>query len=74
MIANGVDRKALPVYGDGQNIRDWLHVEDHAEALWLIASRGVIGESYNVGGASECTNLDVVEAICGILDLSLIHI
>ena len=68
MIANGVDRKALPVYGDGQNIRDWLHVEDHAEALWLIASRGVIGESYNVGGASERTNLDVVEAICGILD------
>ena len=68
MIANGVDGKALSVYGDGQNIRDWLHVEDHAEALWLIASRGQLGESYNVGGASERTNLEVVETICALLD------
>ena len=68
MIANGVDGKTLPVYGNGQNIRDWLHVDDHAEALWLIASRGQIGESYNVGGASERTNLDVVETICALLD------
>ena len=68
MIANGVDGNPLPVYGTGENIRDWLHVEDHAEALWLIASRGQLGESYNVGGASERTNLQVVEAICDILD------
>ena len=68
MIAKGVDRESLPVYGTGENIRDWLHVEDHAEALWLIARRGQRGESYNVGGASERTNLDVVTAICDILD------
>lgn len=68
MIANGVDQKPLPVYGTGENVRDWLHVEDHAEALWLIASRGQLGESYNVGGASERTNLQVVEAICDVLD------
>ena len=68
MIANGVDQKPLPVYGTGENVRDWLHVEDHAEALWLIASQGKLGESYNVGGASERTNLQVVEAICDVLD------
>jgi len=68
MIANGVDGKALPVYGSGQNIRDWLHVEDHAEALWTVATRGQLGESYNVGGASERTNLEVVESICDELD------
>ena len=68
MIANGVDQKPLPVYGTGENVRDWLHVEDHAEALWLVASRGQLGESYNVGGASERSNLEVVEAICGVLD------
>lgn len=68
MIANGVDQKPLPLYGTGENVRDWLHVEDHAQALWLIASRGELGESYNVGGASERTNLQVVEAICAALD------
>ena len=68
MIAKGFDKDPLPVYGDGKNVRDWLHVEDHAEALWLIASRGRLGESYNVGGASERTNLEVVEAICRELD------
>lgn len=68
MIANGADQKPLPVYGSGANIRDWLHVEDHAEALWCIASRGQLGESYNVGGASERTNLQVVETICDSLD------
>ena len=68
MIANGIDGKSLPVYGTGQNIRDWLHVEDHAEALWCVATRGQLGESYNVGGASERTNLDVVETICDELD------
>jgi len=68
MIAKGVDQSPLPVYGTGENVRDWLHVEDHAEALWLVASRGQLGESYNVGGASERTNLEVVEAICAVLD------
>jgi len=68
MIANGIDQKPLPVYGSGENIRDWLHVEDHAEALWLVASQGQIGESYNVGGASERSNLAVVHAICDALD------
>ncbi|MEP4053447.1 MAG: dTDP-glucose 4,6-dehydratase [Litorimonas sp.] len=68
MIAKGVDQKAMPVYGNGENVRDWLHVEDHAEALWLVASQGKLGENYNVGGASERTNLDVVKAICDLLD------
>ena len=68
MIAKGVDSQPLPVYGTGENIRDWLHVEDHAEALWLIARRGQRGESYNVGGASERSNLEVVTAICDVLD------
>lgn len=68
MITNGVDQKPLPVYGTGENVRDWLHVEDHAQALWLVVSRGELGESYNIGGASERTNLQVVEAICEALD------
>lgn len=68
MLAKGRDRQPMPVYGKGENVRDWLHVEDHAEALWLIASRGRIGESYNVGGNSERSNMDVVHAICDALD------
>ncbi|OLF81342.1 dTDP-glucose 4,6-dehydratase [Maricaulis sp. W15] len=68
MIAKGRDRLKLPVYGKGANVRDWLHVEDHAEALILIAQRGQLGESYNVGGGAERTNLDVVHAICASLD------
>jgi len=65
---NALEGKPLPVYGKGDNVRDWLHVEDHARALRLIATRGVPGESYNVGGRNERTNLQVVEAICDILD------
>jgi dTDP-glucose 4,6-dehydratase len=68
MITNGVDQKTMPVYGTGENVRDWLHVEDHAQALWLVVSQGQLGESYNIGGASERTNLQVVEAICDALD------
>ena len=68
MIAKGRDQQPMPVYGKGDNVRDWLHVEDHAEALWLIASRGRLGESYNVGGNSERSNMDVVNAICAALD------
>jgi dTDP-glucose 4,6-dehydratase len=65
---NALEGKPLPVYGKGDNVRDWLHVEDHARALHLIATQGVPGESYNVGGRNERTNLQVVEAICDILD------
>jgi len=60
--------EAIPVYGKGENIRDWLYVDDHAKALVLIATKGKVGESYNVGGRNERTNLEVVEAICDLLD------
>ena len=68
VILNALHGKPLPVYGDGSNIRDWLYVEDHAEALHLIASRGRLGETYNVGGRNERRNIDVVRTICAILD------
>jgi dTDP-glucose 4,6-dehydratase len=68
MILNGLEGRELPVYGDGSHVRDWLHVEDHARALFLILTRGRPGEKYNVGGRSERTNLEVVQAICDSLD------
>jgi dTDP-glucose 4,6-dehydratase len=68
MIIKGLAGEALPVYGDGQNIRDWLYVEDHAKALTLVLERGKVGEGYNVGGRNERTNLHVVETICDLLD------
>jgi dTDP-glucose 4,6-dehydratase len=68
MILNARDGKPLPVYGDGLNVRDWLYVEDHARSLHLILTRGRVGETYNVGGRNEQTNLAVVERICGLLD------
>lgn len=68
MILNGLKGEKLPVYGKGHNVRDWLHVEDHAKALGLILLNGEIGRSYNVGGDAEMTNLDVVKAICDRLD------
>ena len=67
-ILNALDSKPLPVYGRGENVRDWLYVEDHAAALLLVAREGVVGESYNVGGRCERRNIEVVEAICAILD------
>jgi dTDP-glucose 4,6-dehydratase len=67
-ILNALEEKPLPVYGAGANVRDWLFVEDHARALELVATRGRPGESYNVGGNSERTNLSVVETICDLLD------
>lgn len=67
-ILNALEGKPLPVYGKGDNVRDWLYVEDHAKALHLIVSEGRVGESYNVGGRNERTNLQVVEAICDIVD------
>ncbi len=68
MILNGLSGKKLPVYGKGHNVRDWLHVDDHAQALGLILRNGEVGRSYNVGGDAEMTNLDVVKAICDRLD------
>ncbi|MBO0661029.1 dTDP-glucose 4,6-dehydratase [Jiella sp. MQZ9-1] len=68
MILNGLDGNPLPVYGRGENVRDWLFVDDHAKALEIIATRGTVGRSYNVGGRNERTNLDVVHAICDTLD------
>lgn len=68
MILNALDGKPLPVYGDGQQIRDWLYVEDHAQAIWLVLRSGRLGETYNVGGLNERANLDVVETLCALLD------
>lgn len=69
MILNAYEGKELPVYGDGKQIRDWLHVEDHCEALLLIATRGVAGETYNIGGNNEIANIDIVNSICELVDL-----
>jgi dTDP-glucose 4,6-dehydratase len=68
MILNAFEGKPLPVYGDGSNVRDWLYVEDHAKALSLILQKGKPGETYNVGGRNERTNLEVVKGICSALD------
>ncbi len=68
VILNALHGKPLPVYGQGANIRDWLYVEDHAKALFLILTRGRVGEKYNVGGRNERRNIDVVRRICTILD------
>lgn len=68
VILNALEGRPLPVYGKGTNIRDWLHVEDHARALHLIAERGRPGEKYNVGGRNERRNIDVVKRICAIMD------
>ncbi|NSZ02202.1 dTDP-glucose 4,6-dehydratase [Agrobacterium tumefaciens] len=68
IILNALEGKPLPVYGSGANIRDWLYVEDHARALWLIVQKGLVGEKYNVGGRNEQKNIDVVNCICSILD------
>jgi dTDP-glucose 4,6-dehydratase len=68
MILNALHGKPLPVYGDGLNIRDWLYVEDHCEALHAVLERGRVGEVYNVGGRCEKTNIEVVKTICTLLD------
>ena len=68
VILNALEARELPVYGTGANVRDWLYVEDHARALELIVSKGAVGQSYNVGGRAERTNLAVVETICDVLD------
>jgi len=68
MILNALAGKALPVYGDGSQVRDWLYVEDHARALVLVATEGQVGETYNIGGHNEVQNLDVVRAVCSLLE------
>ncbi|MCF1482011.1 MULTISPECIES: dTDP-glucose 4,6-dehydratase [Rhizobium/Agrobacterium group] len=68
MIINAMEGKPLPVYGNGANIRDWLYVEDHARALDIIAERGQIGETYNVGGRNERRNIEVVIRVCALMD------
>jgi dTDP-glucose 4,6-dehydratase len=68
IILNAIEGKPLPVYGSGSNVRDWLHVDDHAEGLISLLTQGRPGEKYNFGGNSERSNLDVVELICDVLD------
>jgi dTDP-glucose 4,6-dehydratase len=68
MILNALQGKPLPVYGDGAQIRDWLYVEDHARALYLVVNQGTVGETYNIGGHNEKRNLEVVETICALLE------
>ncbi|WP_335911631.1 dTDP-glucose 4,6-dehydratase [Shewanella indica] len=68
MILNALDGKPLPVYGDGMQIRDWLFVEDHARALYKVVTEGAVGETYNIGGHNEKANIEVVKAICSLLE------
>jgi dTDP-glucose 4,6-dehydratase len=68
MILNGLNGKALPIYGDGQNVRDWLYVEDHCDGIYLVLQQSQLGETYNIGGNNEQNNLTVVGKICDILD------
>ena len=68
IIINLLHGKSLPIYGDGKNIRDWLYVEDHARGIELVLNKGTVGETYNVGGVNEWTNIDIVKLICQLMD------
>jgi dTDP-glucose 4,6-dehydratase len=68
VILNALEGKNLPIYGKGDQIRDWLYVEDHARALYKVVTKGEVGETYNIGGHNEKQNLEVVQTICSILD------
>jgi len=68
VIQNAIGRKPIPVYGDGMNVRDWLFVRDHAEALWQVLLRGRSGETYNIGGHNEWANINIVKLICDLVD------
>ncbi|HET7624096.1 MAG TPA: dTDP-glucose 4,6-dehydratase [Verrucomicrobiae bacterium] len=68
VIQSVLARKSVPVYGDGMNVRDWLYVRDHAEALWTVLRRGKLGETYNIGGHNEWANIRIVELICDLID------
>ena len=67
MIMNTLERKPLPIYGQGLNVRDWLYVEDHCEAIWRVIEDGKVGRTYNIGGNNEKTNIDVVDTLCEII-------
>ena len=73
MIMNALEGKKLPIYGSGENVRDWLYVEDHARAIWAVAQKGLSGETWLIGGNEEHSNLDVVHTICDILDKEAPH-
>jgi dTDP-glucose 4,6-dehydratase len=68
VIQKILTRQPIPVYGDGMNVRDWLFVEDHCDALWLVLNRGVSGETYNIGGHNEWPNIRIVELLCDLVD------
>lgn len=68
MILNALEGKPLPIYGDGMQIRDWLYVEDHCEAIWKVLREGRVGESYNIGGNNQPPNIEIVDAICALID------
>ncbi|MEO7299892.1 MAG: dTDP-glucose 4,6-dehydratase [Verrucomicrobiota bacterium] len=74
IIQNVLARKPVPVYGDGLNVRDWLYVRDHAEALWLALTQGRLGETYNIGGDSEWPNIRIVEVVCDLVDEMAPHL
>ncbi|MFW2386905.1 MAG: dTDP-glucose 4,6-dehydratase, partial [Polyangiales bacterium] len=67
MILNAVERKPLPIYGEGLNVRDWLYVTDHCEAIWTVIQKGRVGRTYNIGGNNEMRNIDVVDTLCKIV-------
>ncbi|WP_150120340.1 NAD-dependent epimerase/dehydratase family protein, partial [Sulfitobacter sp. HI0021] len=68
VILNALAGRDIPIYGDGANVRDWLYVEDHADALLRVLQEGEIGRSYNIGGENERSNIDLVRDICALLD------
>ena len=68
MILNALEGKPLPVYGDGQQVRDWLYVDDHCRALRTVLAKGTIGETYNIGGNCERANLEIVKTVCALVD------
>ena len=68
MLLNALEGKPLPVYGDGLQVRDWLYVEDHCEAIWRVLRAGTLGETYNIGGDNQATNLEIVQTLCEILN------
>jgi dTDP-glucose 4,6-dehydratase len=68
MVLNALDGKPLPIYGDGANVRDWLHVDDHCAGILLVHKEGRVGERYNIGGGNECTNVEIVDGICDALE------
>src|SRR5690606_22587367 len=71
VISNVLQRKPIPVYGKGENVRDWLYVEDHCSAIWAVHENGRVGETYNVGGNNECSNINLIKALCTLLSKKL---